>query len=231
MRCEEVEELAGAYALHALPPDEMADVDRHLAGCRKHPEVADLVATALRLSALAPEMEPPPALKTRLMDAVREDLAAERAAVPARRPDGQERGWLSRLFGSPRLGYALAGALALVVAALLLTRSGGDGGDDTVVRDIQGTGITGEVIYIPDEQTAVMNVEGLDPPPEGQAYQVWAITGGNPVSIGFLDVPDEGPSSSAMNVQIVEGQTVAVTLEPEGGSPLPTTQPVLSADF
>jgi anti-sigma-K factor RskA len=77
-----------------------------------------------------------------------------------------------------------------------------------------------------------MTVEGLDPAPEGSVYQVWAVTGGNPVSIGFLEVPDDGAVSADMEgVQLVEGQVVAVTLEPAGGSQLPTTEPIFGIEI
>ena len=43
MNCEEIEELAGAYALGALPEAERAAVSAHLATCDTHPEMRELV--------------------------------------------------------------------------------------------------------------------------------------------------------------------------------------------
>jgi anti-sigma-K factor RskA len=232
MRCDDVEELAGAYALHALPLDEMAGVETHLAGCERHPELAELLATAAALSMTAPEMEPPAALKTRLMAAVR----AEQPDTIAR-PREPRRGFLERVKGMlarPQLGYGLAAAMAAVaVAVVIATSSGGDEGTDTVVRTFSERGVSGRVIYIPDEETAVMQVQGMEPAPEGRVYQIWAITDGGPASIGFFtDVPEDGPASSAMsNITLEAGQTVAVTLEPAGGSPQPTTDPLFGVEF
>ncbi len=229
MRCTEVEELAGAYALNALPRGEQAEMERHLAGCARHPSIASLRLTADALAMTAPEMEPPVALKARLMDAVRAEAAAPPQSV-RRRATGQ--GLLDRIFGAFRTsaaGYGLAAALAVVVAVLLV--SGGGRGEETVVRSFDSDGVSGRVVYVPDEDVAVMTVDGLSPPAEGKTYQVWAITEGTPASIGFLDVDSEGLATAAMQVELREGQIVAVTLEPAGGSAQPTTEPIFSAEI
>ncbi|MCF2534044.1 zf-HC2 domain-containing protein [Yinghuangia soli] len=60
----------GAYALHALPPDEHAALERHLARCETcATETAELVATAARLG-LAVHTVPPPELKKRVLRAI-----------------------------------------------------------------------------------------------------------------------------------------------------------------
>jgi len=234
MRCEQVDELAASYALYAASPEEIAALESHLSGCDKHAAVVDLLATAHRLAALPDEMDPPPELKTRLMAAVHADLAAERtgAAAPAQ-AGAPSRGWLSRLFGSPRGGFVLAGAVAAVVAVLIVTNpfSGGEGGDDALVRSFEVDGITGELSFVPGEDSASMKVEGMDPAPDGQVYQVWAITDGAPESIGFLEIEEDGATTTDMDAELSRGQTVAITVEPEGGSALPTTEPVLSVDI
>jgi anti-sigma-K factor RskA len=235
MRCEQVDELAAAYALYAASPEEVAAIENHLSGCDKHPGVADLVATARRLAALPDEMEPPAELKTRLMAAVNADLAAERTApVPLTSVEAPTRGWLGKLFGSPRGGFVLVGAaaaIAVVVLTVLVLPPGPRGHSYTTVREFQTDGISGELTYVRGQETAVLEVEGLDPAPDGQTYQVWAITDGQPVSIGFLEVPAEGVASSDMDVELTRGQTVAVTVEPDGGSPQPTTEPVFGVDI
>ena len=232
IRCDEIDELAGAIALGALDITEMSMVEAHLAGCEKHPEIASLLASAEALALTAPPMEPSPELKTRLMAAIEADLEAERSAARAAsaQPAPEERpGLIERLFGGPRVGFGLAAAAVAVLVLLLVISPWGGGGDDedTIVRTFDDGTISAEVTYDPDQESTSMSVEGLDPAPEGSVYQVWAVTGGNPVSIGFLEVPDDGTVSADMEgVQLVEGQVVAVTLEPEGGSQLPTTEPL-----
>ena len=50
MNCEEVRELSGAYALGALSPEELREVEAHLAECNLHEEMAALRATAALLA-------------------------------------------------------------------------------------------------------------------------------------------------------------------------------------
>src|SRR5688500_12449230 len=65
----DVHALAGAYALDALPSDERAFFERHLAMCEAcRNEVAELTETAARLGSAA-AVAPPPALRDRVLAA------------------------------------------------------------------------------------------------------------------------------------------------------------------
>ena len=233
MKCEEVEELAGAYALEALPAETLREVQEHLASCSRHPEIAGLRAVASSLAAAAPEMEPPPGLKTRLMDTVRDEAAA-RAARPAREAPV---GWLRRIT-APRLSpYALAAALALAVVALLAwnvylqtSDDGGQGGASVYTLANGGTA-QGRILYVPEEEVAVVTVEGLEPLPAEQTYQVWAISGGTSTGIGLFNTSESGEASAAVEVDLTDAEVVAITIEPAGGSPQPTSDPVLTAEI
>jgi anti-sigma-K factor RskA len=231
MRCEQIDELAGAYALYAATSEEIAAVELHLESCDKHPDIAGLLATTERLAAMPDELVPSPELKTRLMAAINADLATERATESRSAAQAKGEGILVRLFSGPRLGFGLAAAAAVVVALVVILNPWGDSGSgaNTVVGSFGDIRV--EITYDPSEPGTSMTVTGLDPAPIGSVYQVWAITDGSPVSLGFLDVPDSGEASADMDVQLAEGQTVAVTVEPEGGSPLPTTAPVFGVDI
>src|SRR5260370_11477530 len=114
MNCEELEELAGAYAFGALPETQRAAVAEHLASCGRHPETRELQAVAASLALAAEEMEPPPALQSRLIEAILADRRASESAtgtpIPARDSLFDAiRDW----FASPRFSYALSPALAL----------------------------------------------------------------------------------------------------------------------
>ncbi len=226
MNCQEVEELAGAYALRALPADALQEVEEHLASCAAHPDMAALQATALTLIAAAPEMEPPPGLRTRLMEAVRRDTAAE-----AREASAARRRWSWPRF-SP---YALAGALAVAVAALLawnvLLQVSSDGdGEATFVRTLtDGGAARGRILYDTEQKMALMTVQSLEPLPPDQTYQVWAISAGKPTGIGVFNTSESGEASEVMAVDLSDAEIVAVTIEPAGGSPQPTTEPILTA--
>jgi anti-sigma-K factor RskA len=226
MNCVEVEELIGAYALGALPVESLADIGEHLVSCAKHPEAADLKAVAASLAFAAPEREPPPALKMRLMDAVR----GEPAEAP---PAAEHVGLFDRLRRwrpQRAVPYALAGALAVAIAALVVTNVG-----DTDERQPTTVAMTGAndaqgVLHVLDDGLIVMEADGLEPLDSEQTYQVWAIRSGSPESIGLLGPASEGQVEAAMRADLSGVDAVAVTVEPAGGSVEPTGEIVLETD-
>jgi len=86
--CEEVRELAGAYALDTLSPEESRAVDEHLRSCNLHEELVALRATAMLLSRGTEERDPPATLRARILDAA----SAQRRRRAARRSCGRRRG-------------------------------------------------------------------------------------------------------------------------------------------
>ncbi len=231
MNCEQVEELAGAYALGALPPGEKADVERHLASCDRHPEMRELQAVAASLASAAPPLRPSAALRSRLMAAVR----AESTAVPLAEPAMQEPpGILARLF-SPRVApYSLAAGLAVIVMALVgwnLYLQMSDNGNAAVVRTISAGVTTGRIVYLPDEHIAIMTMDGLADPPADRAYQAWSLTGGQARSLGVLPAPRDGHIDAVLSGDLAGADRIAVTVEPAGGSDQPTSAPLFAADL
>jgi anti-sigma-K factor RskA len=82
LTCDEVRDLAGSFVLGALDADEAEAVRAHLAGCADaHAEIAELASVVPVLDASVPIVEPPSALKGRIMAAATEDLATRRAAT------------------------------------------------------------------------------------------------------------------------------------------------------
>jgi anti-sigma-K factor RskA len=231
MNCDEIEELAATYALGALPEAEHAAVSAHLATCGRHPEMRELEAVAASLALAADEIEPPPALKTRLMNAIRaETPAATRTgpvSEPRRRLGDTIRGW----FASPRLGYGLSAALAVAVVGLLawnITLQGGS--SDNVVVNISGSA-TGHVIYLKNEGLAVMDVRGLPVLPSSKVYEVWSLASGKATRLGLLNTTASGEASASMPFNGSGVDQVAVTVEQAPGVEQPTSQPVISAAF
>jgi Anti-sigma-K factor rskA/Putative zinc-finger len=87
LTCDEVRELAGAFVLDALEPDEAAAVRAHLASCAEpHGEMAELGGVVPALAEMVPVVEPPAELKARIMAAAAAELAAREAPGPAEDP-------------------------------------------------------------------------------------------------------------------------------------------------
>ena len=228
INCDEVEELIGAYALGALPVEALAEIGEHLMTCEKHPEAADLSAVAASLAFAAPEREPPPALKTRLMEAVREESAPAAPAAPERI------GVVSRLksfLARPVVPYVLAGALAIAVVALLITSGGGLEQARRTTIYLSGENEAGAVVYELETGIIVFDAEGLEPLDRSQTYQLWSIADGQPSSLGLLGTAPNGETLTVLRADLVGVDTLAVTVEPAAGSPAPTTQPVLAGNL
>ena len=85
MTCERLDELAAAYALGAVPPDEERAMSEHLATCEQpHEEASELIGAAGLLPAALPPVAPSAALRDRLMATV------ERTPQDHRRPAAAE---------------------------------------------------------------------------------------------------------------------------------------------
>src|SRR5712692_5602253 len=103
MTHDEIQELLGAYALDALSPEEREEVGAHLATCTTcAEEVGQLLSVHDQLALAAIEMEPPPGLRTRLINLVELDRAQweQAQARPAAAPVAA--GWWERLRGRLR---------------------------------------------------------------------------------------------------------------------------------
>ncbi len=91
----------------------------------------------------------------------------------------------------------------------------------------------GQLIANPGEQQAVLVLNGLPPLPAGLVYQIWLIRGDQPASAGLFTVDADGAV-----VVLVRGDAplesfnaVGVSVEPAGGSELPTGDIVILAEI
>ena len=223
MNCDEVEDLLGAYALDALPGDVWADVTSHLATCAKHPEAAELRAVAGALAFAAPEAQPPAALKTRLLDALREESAPPAAT---RRRIGVL-GRLKQLVPQRAVPYALAGALVIALIALVMTNLGGEDQPGRAAVSLSGENHAGAVVYELEDGIVVLDAEGLKPLDTAQTYQLWSIASGKPSSLGLIGTAPNGEALVVVRADLNAIESLAVTIEPAGGSIAPSTDPVL----
>ncbi|WP_280233519.1 anti-sigma factor [Nocardia cyriacigeorgica] len=82
------------------------------------------------------------------------------------------------------------------------------------------------IAHVSDELGAVaITFDAVPAPPEGYAHQLWLIgTDGAPRSAGvLLDLPTPG---APYVTEFAASDQLAVTIEPDGGSPGPTTDPI-----
>jgi anti-sigma-K factor RskA len=226
MNCDEVEELIAAYVLGALPFESLSDIGEHLATCGNHPDAAELQGVASSLAFAVPEMEPPPALKARLMDAVR----AEAGPAEARARAPGLFGWLQRLVARPAFPYALAGSLAVAVVALVVANIGGSNEPDTATVNLSGSGEANAVVHLLEDDIVVIEVDELEPAGPDHTYQAWVITGDTPASLALFNTTSRGEAFAATRADLSGADAIAVTVEPAGGSVAPTTEPFLISE-
>ena len=248
----EFAELAAGYALNALSPD---DARRFADARAQHPEresevFADLETVAALGESVA-EVAPPRAVRRTLLEriaAMPQDAAGTADPVefiqqtPEARttqPDAPR-----RRFGS-RGWFALAASLALLV---------GVGWGAAHVSDIVNTPASvvalQQIQDAPDAQsaaaeladggdataywsetlgTSVLVSDGLPAIADDQAFQMWFVRDGEPISAGTFAAAD-GTATSLLVGEVEPGDVIAISVEPAGGSPTgaPTSAPIVA---
>jgi anti-sigma-K factor RskA len=94
-----------------------------------------------------------------------------------------------------------------------------------------GQGARGRVFVNPKSGVLLM-ASNLPAAPEGKTYEMWLIPkSGNPVPAGLFQSDAQGAAIHLERValDLASTKAVAVTLEPAGGVPQPTSQPVILA--
>lgn len=217
MNKTELHDLAAAYALDALDPDERRDFERHLEGCsRCRDEVASLRDGAARLAHAADGPEPPPELRERILTAARAE-PQDAVVIPFRRR------WL---FPATAVAAAAAAAVAVGLGIWATSlRSDLNEERESAARVVQLEGATGSLIVRGEQATLVVC---LAQAPADKTYEAWVIENDVPRKAGLF--PGGGCASTPLTENVEPGNTVAVTLERKGGVDRPEGDILLSAD-
>lgn len=232
-------ESAGAYVLRALPGDEEQSFERHLSTCATcRDQVEELRAATDALALAAPPMVPSANLRARVMQVVEQEAALLRAAGPEAdapaRPVREKRrrfslDWLSR----PAL--AMPAMVVLLALGVLAGLAGGGALDaEPATRSVRAEVNTrvapnARVTLEMKDGQGTLVAERLPEPPRGRVYQVWVKRPNlDPEPTSTLFAPRTDGSAAAAVPGSLDGmEAVIVTHEPVGGSPRPTSQPVL----
>jgi anti-sigma-K factor RskA len=217
-------DVAGAYVLGAMAPDERTEFESHMASCAtcRH-EVEELRPAAEALPMAAPPMLPPVALKDRIMAEVeREATLLAQTGASADRPElTRRRGW----FGSLGLWRLAPVAAALLIVGVLIGSQLGGGTKD--VR-FDRAGATLKI----DGDRATLVADNLPAPPQGRVYEVWVQPEGGKVQpTNALFVPRaDGSAEAVVPGNASKFAAVMVSDEPPGGSETPTGSILMKAD-
>lgn len=234
----DMHQLTGAYVADALDDVERRAFERHLADCDSCArEVRELQETGARLSMAASERPPGD-----LWDRVRAATATTPQLPPT--PAHELRGG-GRRWATPFL-TAAACVLLLVAIGLGVWNAQLHGRLDETQR-LQSR--TAAVLAAPDatvhskpvvksgsasvvvsrSRNAAVFVGNDLPALRGEhTYELWVITASGPHPAGLVRPANEGHALRLLESRVADAQQVAMTVEPEGGSPQPTTKPVFA---
>lgn len=251
---DDLHTLTGAYALDALDDDERHRFEAHLATCDTCTrEVADLQDVTLRLSDTT-QVAPPAGLRERIL------LAASTTPQPQETSPSEVVVLDSRRRSTPRwaqqLTAAAAAVLAVAVAGLTYTvanltedlaeiesanaevqRTASQLSDllaapDVALSTAEGVdGATGRVVASALRGEAALIADDLPSTPSGRTYQLWLIDEGGPSSAGLAAPDVDGRVTRLLAGDIADAAVIAITIEPEGGSEQPTSDPILAIEI
>jgi anti-sigma-K factor RskA len=237
----DIHHLGAAYALDALDERERVAFEAHYPACDVcRIDVIDFRATLTHL-AEASASPPPLALKDRVMA----DIAQTRQLSPllpaavidlAERRRRRQR-WAGSLMASAAAVAAFtAGALVVnrddqpaYAAELEAVLGQNDGRLVTLTAADAGSAGSVKVAWSETLDSAVFLADDLPPAPAGKAWELWLINEDGPVAMSVLDDARDGQVRAVFDV---DSRPVAwgVTLEPESGSPVPTSDVFYRAD-
>lgn len=233
----DVHTLAGPYAVDALPREEQAFFERHIAVCDPCcVEVAEFLATAAALGT-ASEEPPPPAMRDRVLRAV--DVTRQ---VP---PDaGRQESRSRRRAGSLLTGVAAALALALMVlSGVTVAMNERIVELEAALPDLTSEDQVLAVLSAPDAQTRQLDTaldgsarfvysaaldqgifvaSGMEALDADQVYELWLYHDGAPRPATVFDSGSDGRAMALVDGAVAGAEFAAVTVEPQGGSPEPT---------
>jgi anti-sigma-K factor RskA len=247
MTHDEASELLGAYALDAVDGDEFTELEEHVETCpRCRAELDSLREVA---GAMGSSVEPlPEGLWSQIAFRLPERQEGEEsppmpqltpeARTPFREPAGRRR--------KRRTLVTTIGAIAVAAAAVAVVLGIGLVRADTKVSNMQAaqaarsSAVTAalhtpghrlitldtsahaalaQVVVVPSGQGYLVSSK-LPSLGDGQTYQLWAVEGKEPISLGLLGAsPRQAAFSMAGSTRPAH---LSITAEPSGGSVVPT---------
>jgi anti-sigma-K factor RskA len=228
----DIHHLTGAYALDAVDDIERARFEQHLAECEDcRTEVASLreAASLLSETTLA---TPPPALR----ESVLAGISQVRPLPPiVHRTPVVQRRWFPLLVAAAVVAILGVGAAlwqpwapsqdsSLTAAEQVL-----EAGDARSVAVDLGDAGSATVTRSESLGKAVITTDDMAPAPSGKVFELWLQVDGEMVPAGLM--PPGEDNQVVLEGDATTATAVGITVEPEGGSDQPTTEPIALFDF
>lgn len=223
---EEIRSLMAAYALGAIPEEEVPSIRAHILSCEECFAEAESYADTLASLSMAVDDVP---LPEGFADRVLEQMRGTTSTPASIR---------KRFRWSPAVAFAGAALSLLLVATSIALVDAIDDRDryqdvlaamvhDRDAIELSGAGGAEGVISQTDNGAVLVAVNLGEAPPD-RDYQLWLMKDGVPTPAETFDVNDGVVIvESSQDLEGYDG--AAVTVEPEGGSEQPTTEPVITS--
>jgi anti-sigma-K factor RskA len=224
------EDLA-AYALGALEKSEAVELQAHLGdceACRAHlrwlQPAVDLLGRSVE------QLEAPAGLRRRLVATVRAEARQASLDAGGGREPGRLRDWGAMLW-RPATAVAAGALIVAGAAAGYLLHEPGDASSVVTARPASGAPATLAGTLERQDGSAILTMSHLPALPANDVYEAWVQRDGA-VQPSSLFVPRRDRTADAAVPGPLDGaDAVLVTREPRGGSPQPTSPPLLTADL
>ena len=238
MTCEEFEELSGAYVLDAITPAERQEAEEHLAHCTRCTQlVRELRAAVALLPLSVPQVNPPPSLESRVMNAIQDEagitaLPTQRSRTVQSPRRARRKRWLPQvLVAAAVLLFLLLGGMGALSLSLshqvsslqqqLAQVTGQHNATSAKTYAVQGQAsdqnATGQLVYYPVQNITVLVMHGLPQLNGTQVYQGWLVHTKNnkPVSVTSIGVlnAQNGTASLAFQGNVTGYDAAAVSVE------------------
>lgn len=228
----------GGYVLGVLEPEEIAAFEAHLAECPDcRRDLVELAAMPELLVNAAPPVDVPADLMARTFAAIDAAAALPEPAAPPKAHHRRRRTVELRKVVAAAAAVVILGAGAAVVretakpapgSAQVVELTAPGGGAARALARVRGTA-TGGVVE--------MDVEGMAPPPPGSFFELWLVAAEDDsvdrpkrISVGTFNVDELGRARVRWNftADMAKFPRMGVTVEPDDGNPVHTTDRVLA---
>jgi len=255
MDCAQLAPLYEEYALGVLEGEERAEIEAHLARACPHctPGIEKARWVVAQLAQVAPEAQPPESLRRKVVDSVRKSAAVVEIARPVEsramfpawawvaaaalalvtgysiRQMGNQNAQLAELRKEMKLATMQNQALqdqleqGRMIASVMMS-------PDSMPLKLMPKDKNMPMVhaYLHPHMGVAVTADQMPAMPAARTLQLWFVPKkGQPMSIAIFRPNSEGQIAivAPVNMPMNEIAALAVTEEPAGGSPQPTTNP------
>ncbi|MBC2643412.1 MULTISPECIES: anti-sigma factor domain-containing protein [unclassified Rhodococcus (in: high G+C Gram-positive bacteria)] len=240
---DELVGMAYPYALDALDVTERHELDTDLAATddrtrSSFTEEVRRIHEAFAVVSAVGAVDPPPYVRARLLAEV--GKTAPGHSAPEHSPSGpisltERRSRRHRW----QIAVAVAAAVGVLAGGTVIVRQFTEGPSPTVAEQVLdaadmhsstsaiAAGGSATAIYSKSQDAVVFVLDGVTPPAPDTVYQLWLMpeSGDAPVPAGTLSPSDVLSNTPVVLDDVGSMSKLAVTVEPPGGSPQPTSDP------